>query len=109
LDPQGVLKKMKTFGQKQQKFYDMVLERNRQTMRLKDEAEALKNAEKENSMAKNFVHVLLRAQESGEHFLLPRNWTSVNNYCTQLLILETLHCIPYFIVLQCFNCSYSFQ
>ncbi|CAM6119128.1 unnamed protein product [Calypogeia fissa] len=61
-DPQGLLKRMKTFGKRQRRFYEMILERSRQATKQKRESGVSEGADE----GRNFVDVLLRAQEDGE-------------------------------------------
>ncbi|CAM6089195.1 unnamed protein product [Calypogeia fissa] len=60
-DPQGLLKRMKTFGKRQKRFYEMILERRRQATKQKRESGVSEGADER----RNFIDVLLRAQEDG--------------------------------------------
>ncbi|CAM6129024.1 unnamed protein product [Calypogeia fissa] len=60
-DPQGLLKRMKTFGNRQKRFYEMMLERSRQATKQKRESGVSEGADER----RNFIDVLLRAQEDG--------------------------------------------
>ncbi|CAM6103704.1 unnamed protein product [Calypogeia fissa] len=60
-DPQGLVKRMKTAGERQKRFYEMILERSRQATKQKRESGVSEGAEE----GRNFVGVLLRAQEDG--------------------------------------------
>ncbi|CAM6119116.1 unnamed protein product [Calypogeia fissa] len=60
-DPQGLLKRMKTFGKRQTKFFEMILERRRQSKKQKRKSGVSEGADE----GRNFVDVLLRAQEDG--------------------------------------------
>ncbi|CAM6106148.1 unnamed protein product [Calypogeia fissa] len=58
-DPQGLLKRMKTFGKRQKTFYEMIVERSRQATKQKRESGVSEGADER----RNFMDVLLRAQE----------------------------------------------
>ncbi|CAM6119110.1 unnamed protein product [Calypogeia fissa] len=67
LDPQGLLKRMKCFSKRQRRFFERILERNRQERRQKCESGEPQGADEgmSTSTSRNFVDVLLRAQEAG--------------------------------------------
>ncbi|CAM6109517.1 unnamed protein product [Calypogeia fissa] len=66
-DPQGLLKRMKTFDKRQRRWYEMILEQHRLAMKQQkgESGELEGGGDETNSTTRNFVDVLLRAQEDG--------------------------------------------